>query len=315
MGVTLKDIAKEAGVSTALVSYHLNGSKAGWMSEETRNRIDAAIRKLNYKPNQHARSLRTGRSRCIGMLIAQISNPYFAHLAEEALEAAREREYSLIFGITKYSSREKGKVLEFLMRNRIDALLSCSSLTGIPELRLLQENHLPVLRVGYSEPDVISLLDQVESALEEACRYLKGRGHQNIFCFFDTQFPWNQQLDTVAEKTKTEVIHHMYDSPEQLQMIFRYVAETRPKAIILNGRSLYDLLPVIQQLNNYSPDIIIGQDEFYIIRESPLIVGGILTNTTLKARRGIELLIDCLEHPKLPRQGQVMLPPAKFICY
>ena len=59
--VTLKDIAREAGVSKALVSYYLSGSKAGRMSRETADRIGNAVKKLNYRPNRLARSLRTGK--------------------------------------------------------------------------------------------------------------------------------------------------------------------------------------------------------------------------------------------------------------
>ena len=131
---TQKDIAREAGVSNSLVSYYLTGSKSARMSDETRKRIDAAIRKLNYRPNQLARSLRTGRSKSIGMLIGNISDSYFGHLAEEVLDAARKHDYSLILAMTKNEPQERANALEFLMRNRIDALLSCSSLTGIPEL-------------------------------------------------------------------------------------------------------------------------------------------------------------------------------------
>ena len=54
---TLKDVAREAGVSVALVSYYLNGSKAGRMSDETRGRIAEAMKKLNYRPNRVAQSL------------------------------------------------------------------------------------------------------------------------------------------------------------------------------------------------------------------------------------------------------------------
>lgn len=72
---TLKEIAREAGVSGALVSYYLNGGGKGRMREETRRRIDEAIRKLKYHPNRLARSLRTGRSRSIGFLAGNIANP------------------------------------------------------------------------------------------------------------------------------------------------------------------------------------------------------------------------------------------------
>ena len=98
---TLKEIAREAGVSGALVSYYLNGGGKGRMREETRRRIDEAIRKLKYHPNRLARSLRTGRSRSIGFLAGNIANPYIGHLAEEALEEALEHDYTLIPALTE----------------------------------------------------------------------------------------------------------------------------------------------------------------------------------------------------------------------
>lgn len=316
MGVTLKDIGREAGVSAALVSYYLNGSKTAWMSENTRKRIGDAIVKLNYKPNRLARSLRTGKSRNIGLLVGNISDSYFGHLAEEALEAARIHDYSLIFSVVKRHVRdEKSNAVEFLMRNQIEALLTCLSLEELPEKKILLGSRIPIVRFAYQEPDAISLMDDVRGALEDACRYLKERGHKSMFGYFDTHLPWNSFLIEAAKKAEIELIHRSYISPGELQSIYQYIAETRPRAILLNGRTLYEVLSLIGSMDGYAPDIIIGLDEFRTLRESPLIVGGIRTRTTEKARRGIELLIERLEHPELPREGIVMLTSGQFIRY
>lgn len=313
---TLKDIAREAGVSGALVSYCLSGSKAIRINRETRARIEAAARKLNYHPNRLARSLRTGKSRSIGLLVSNLSDPYFGHLAEEILEAAQNYDYSLIFGVTKYGADDdKAKALDFLMRTHIDGLLTSLSLNGIPGAQLLRENNIPILRFTYQEPGAISLLDDVQDALYDACRCFKERGHRSMLSFFNHPFPWNNVLPEAAEKAGIELIRNTFCTPVERQGIFQYIAECRPRAILLNGRILYELLTLIENIGGYTPDIIVGIDEFHPRRESPLIIGGIRTNTTKKAQRGVELLIERLEHPELPREETILLPPGEFILY
>ncbi len=316
MSVTLKDIAKEAGVSTALVSYCLNGSKSGWMSEKTRQRIEEAARKLNYKPNRLARSLRSGRSRSIGLLTANISNPYFGHLAEEALDAAKKHDYSLIFAVIKDLKGDRGDALEFLMRNQIDALLTTPTLEGLAEeKKLLQERRIPVLRFSYPEEGALSLIDNVSSALEDACRYLQERGHRELFGYFHAPFPWNDQLEEAAKKADMKLIHRTHTSEKELGEIYQDIRERRPQAILLNGRTLYDVLNLIASMKDYEPDLIAGLDEFQLLRESPRIVGGIRTSSAVKARRGVEILIERLENPELPRTGCIPLPPGEFIRF
>ncbi|TIT87726.1 MAG: LacI family transcriptional regulator, partial [Mesorhizobium sp.] len=73
---SLKDVAGAAGVSVATVSRLLNGSLS--LPEETRKRIEDAIRDLNYRPNPHARRLSRGRSDTIGLVVPDIANPFFA---------------------------------------------------------------------------------------------------------------------------------------------------------------------------------------------------------------------------------------------
>lgn len=72
---TIKDVAKEAGVSVATVSRVLNQN--GYVQENTRKMVEAAIKKLNYLPNEVARSLYFQKSKLIGLIIPDITNPFF----------------------------------------------------------------------------------------------------------------------------------------------------------------------------------------------------------------------------------------------
>lgn len=93
--VSRNDVAKEAGVSPTSVSYYINQS--GYVSEAAGKRIQAAIDKLHYRPNQMAKSLKTKNSRQFVFLCNEIRNPFFAQLIADATTAAYERDYSILF--------------------------------------------------------------------------------------------------------------------------------------------------------------------------------------------------------------------------
>lgn len=308
---TQKDIAREAGVSNSLVSYYLTGSKSARMNDETRKRIDAAIRKLNYRPNQLARSLRTGRSKCIGMLISQISNPYFSHLAEEALREARRLDYSLIPALTSYDNQEFCAAVEFLMRNRIDALFSCMRIGNL----LDRFDSIPISCPVYTGPGILTLQSDVEDAFVDAFLFLKSRGHSRVFGYYDHWTPWNEFLRLGAEMTGMALEHRQVYSSEDYEVVYRWIAANRPGAIFLNGKTLNRVLALLRSLEEYRPDIIIGVDEFHTYLESPLIIGGIQTSTTEMARRGIQVLVERIENPELPREGILKISQGKFVNY
>lgn len=104
--VTLKDVATRAGVSTATVSYVLNGT--GSVSPEVAARILEAVEALGYRPNRSARALRTGQSRTLGLVLPDLTNPFFPELAQAVEHAARMKGYAVIL----IDSREEAEVEE-----------------------------------------------------------------------------------------------------------------------------------------------------------------------------------------------------------
>ena len=83
---TAKDVADRAGVSRSLVSMYLSRNPNVWISEETRARLDAAIRELGYRPNRSAQILRGGKSRVIGVVLGGISGLFASCLSEALME-------------------------------------------------------------------------------------------------------------------------------------------------------------------------------------------------------------------------------------
>ncbi|WP_127903910.1 LacI family DNA-binding transcriptional regulator [Solirhodobacter olei] len=118
---SLKDVARTAGVSVTTVSRMLNGSLQ--LPDETRLRIEAAIRSLDYQPNPHARRLSRGRSDTIGLVVPDIANPFFAMLVASVEEEADRRGMAL----TLYATLNRpGRELSYLRRiedNHVDGLI------------------------------------------------------------------------------------------------------------------------------------------------------------------------------------------------
>src|SRR5919205_4160267 len=99
---SIKDVAREAGVSTATVSHVINNTR--FVSQEVRERVLDAIERCGYYPNAHARSLASGRSNTLGLIISDISNPFLPELVKSIERAAFERGHDLILSNTNYEA-------------------------------------------------------------------------------------------------------------------------------------------------------------------------------------------------------------------
>lgn len=117
----LKDVARVANVSVTTISRLLNGSLE--LPEETRARIDQAIRELDYKPNPHARRLSTGRSDAIGLVVPDIANPFFGTLVASVEEEADRRGLAVSLYATLNRPGREAAYLDLISRNHVDGLI------------------------------------------------------------------------------------------------------------------------------------------------------------------------------------------------
>lgn len=121
--VIIDDIASAADVSKTTVSRYLNG-KFEYMSEETRERIRKIIESTNYRPNKLASSLKSSRSRQIGLLIADISNPISAILTKGISDVCSENGFSLIIYCTDYDLAKEKSCVENLLDQQVEGIIA-----------------------------------------------------------------------------------------------------------------------------------------------------------------------------------------------
>ncbi len=119
--VTIKDIAESTGVSYATVSRTLNNLSG--VNAATRERILAAAAEMGYRPNIHARSLKTNKTNTIALIVPDISNPFFADIALAVTEYAYEKGYTTILCSTNWNTEIESKQIEQLENQRVDGII------------------------------------------------------------------------------------------------------------------------------------------------------------------------------------------------
>jgi LacI family transcriptional regulator len=172
--VTSRDVARAAGVSQATVSRALSGP--GIVSEATRQRVLAAVAEVGYSPNSTARAMRTGRSRTVGIVVADLANPFYPAMLD-ALGAAFERlGYRVTVWVTTSSANEAA--LQAIREGSVDGVVFTTATADSTELRGAVDRGSPIVLVNRSLPDVAC--DQVGSDNEAGAaliaRYLVGHG-------------------------------------------------------------------------------------------------------------------------------------------
>lgn len=122
------DVARPAGVSTAVVSYVLNGSPKK-ISPDTAQRVFDAAQWLDYHPNSVARALKTGTTHTLGIIVPDFSNPYFAEFTDQLEAAASKRARALIINLPRGDPQGERRRINELVERNIDAMFVSSAQT------------------------------------------------------------------------------------------------------------------------------------------------------------------------------------------
>lgn len=178
--VTRRDVAARAGVSTAVVSYVLNGGP-GRVSAATRERVVQAIDDLGYRPNQTARALSTGSSHTLGMVVPDASTPFFASLARAVEDSAARRGYAMLLANSGSSPDLERRLVADLAARRVDGLVLCSTIVE-PDLRELSLGEIPVVLLNHWAGDTGSpaVGTDLRAGAREAVAHLAALGHRSI---------------------------------------------------------------------------------------------------------------------------------------
>lgn len=143
--VTMKDVAKWAGVSTITVSRVVNGT--GYVHPSTRAKVDAAIAALHYIPNQMASSLRSRQTCILALVLPTITNSFWTTLARGAEDEAGARGYSIFLCNTDDDPAKEGRYLEVLLRHRVDGVVIVPTAGSAAALRRLQHHQMAFVQL------------------------------------------------------------------------------------------------------------------------------------------------------------------------
>ena len=179
----LKDIAKVVGDSIPLVSYVLsNKGKENRVSEKTAKRIREVAQELNYHPNWNARSLKTNKTRSIGVIVADISNPFFSNLARTIEDEAFSQDYTVIFGSSDEKVEKFNKVLDFLKMRQVDGFIIAAPEGSKDIIAELAKTGIPFVLIDRFFNDLTTNYVAVDNfkASMQATNYLLGKGNKKI---------------------------------------------------------------------------------------------------------------------------------------
>ncbi len=183
MRATIKDIAREVGVHPSTVSRVLNGkAEMHHIRKETIEKIQRAAKELNYKPNEIARGFRLKKTHTIGLIIPDISNPFFSRISRSIEQEAYRKNYSVILCSTNENQARENDSIQMLISKRIDGLILVPVQDDASQIRELIEEKFPLVLVDRIFEDLQTyavITDSFRDAYK-ATEYFIERGHRKI---------------------------------------------------------------------------------------------------------------------------------------
>jgi LacI family transcriptional regulator len=177
---TVQDVARRAGVSTATVSYVLNGTR--FVSGGLRERVLAAMRELHYEPNAAARTLRSHRSYTLGLILSDLRNPFFTEAVRGIEDVAQARGYTVLLANSNEDQEQEARHLRVLRAKRVDGLIVAPAGGAYEELAQLVEADFPLVLLDRHLAGLRTFavtLDN-EAAAHAAVDHLIRLGHRRV---------------------------------------------------------------------------------------------------------------------------------------
>lgn len=323
---SLSDIAEALSVSKSLVSLVLNnkGDQHG-ISKKTQENVKQMASSLNYSPNSMARSLRTGKTDTIGLIIADIANPFFAKLARSIEDYAFTKGYHLIFSSSDESEELEVKLIKMMQNRQTDGLIISSTLVkeNSKVLELLQKNDFPFVLIDRYIPDTnfSYVVSDNEKGSEILTQHIIDQGRKRIALFTLTPSHLTSISDrikgykTALKKNNIEVdesliIEIPFDDIDQVETVFDSMSKQNVDAIVtLNNSLAFVCLKECKKRNISIPkDIAFASfDNVSWFELTEPNITGVKQPITEMGKKAVEILIQKLEG-KVTSENQLQLP-------
>ena len=324
--LSIDDIAKSLGVSKTLVSLVINGKAEEYgIAKETRKRVIAKANALGYKANHFARSLRLGKSFSIGLIVSDISNPFYAQTARFFEDMADSNGYTLITSSTDEQIEKEKKIIQNLTEKQVDGLIISSSQENNSILDKLYLSGLPLVLIDryVHGSDLPSVTVNNKTGAYIATRHLLTQGFKRPIALAITpthistiKARIDGYQEALAEKNiAPEVYEIPYKSSASIvEKLLRklYQKETFPDSIFtLNNYLATVTLDILRNLNINIPEqtgLICFDDVSYFRFMTPGI-SAVEQPVEKICQSAFELLINQIEHQSNRSSNkQIVLP-------
>ena len=244
---SLQDIANQLGVSKGTVSLVLSGkAKGGRISEETCRKVKEMAEKMNYQPNEIARSLSTGMTMSIGVIVTDISNEFFGRLTFHIQEQAKKYGYTVITTNSNENLRDFEDTVNILLNRQIDGIIMVPVDNGQHIAQRVIDRHVPLVQIDRCYPDIQAnyiIIDNYKSSseitkllIQKGCRRIavvcydinlnalteRQRGCTDMleqYGLFDAALVKNISYENQEEEIKQAIID-LHKAPRKVDAIF-----------------------------------------------------------------------------------------------
>ncbi|WP_432664284.1 LacI family DNA-binding transcriptional regulator [Wukongibacter baidiensis] len=313
MKITIKEIAKMAGVSTATVSKILN-KKDKNISDATRQRVLDIVKEHNYIPNTIARSLVTRQTKTIGLVIPDIANPFFPELARGAEDKANESGYNIIFCNTDDNIEKEEKYINMLVEKMIDGIIFTQSAKRTMGFGNLNLGSTPIVLIDRDmelEGVVGKVLVDNFTGAYEGVKYLINEGYKKI-AFITGALTTDTSVSRLnGYKEALEDSGILYDDDYVLAGEYRSEWGFKATEQLIDRKIDFDAvfcgndliaLSVIKALKNYGKSIpedvgVLGFDDIYMSKFIEPELSTIRQPNYKMGYKAVEILINILENP------------------
>lgn len=320
---TIQDVAKHAGVTKSTVSKFLNPNDGYYVSPHTRERIETAIQDLDFYPNAIARGLTQNRTMTIGVISADIRNPFYPDLIAGVQAIVEPERYTVVLGSTNSEPEREQAILRSMIQRQVDGVILGSATLRIDALRSLVESGTRVLLASRNLPDLVTdtvVIDNYAGA-QMAVDHLVELGHNRIGHIAGPQnvVPFQERLagyrDAIARHglpfDETVVLRSLSTPAAGAEAARRIIRHSNPPSavFIANDNMALGAMDAAQRMRVRIPEdiAIVGFDNISLASNSFISLTSVDSRAEMIGRISAQVLLDRLAHGDVPPYEQPQL--------
>jgi LacI family transcriptional regulator len=320
----MRDVAELAGVGTMTVSRVLSGSVP--VSEQTRERVERAIAALHFRPNEVARSLREARTRSIGIIVPEFTDPFFAMCAQAASQAAKEHSYSFMMTTSDEDPETEYAEANLMLRRHVEGLIVIPAANGPSRLTQPEFTSIPIVAIDrpIRGSHFSTVLVENKLGARLAVQHLLEHNHRHIafLGLSDKLFTLNARrasyVETMEQAGLVPEAYPNCATQQQTLDLLRSLQEAGrlPTALfIANHPVMQFVLHALQQLHIKVPETIalVGFDDFEMAELVQPTVTVVRQPREELGRVAAAILFERLQEGTVPAKAKRRVLPVELI--